>query len=39
MKKNTEDAEKVAHEIKKGMYKDFIKAMKELEKIEQRKTK
>lgn len=34
-----EDPEKVAHEIKRGMYKDFIKAMKELERAERRKTR
>jgi hypothetical protein len=39
VKRRTEDAEKIAHEIKRGMYKDFIKAMKELEKIEQRKSR
>lgn len=30
-------AEKIAHEIKRGMYKDFIKTMKQLERIEKSK--
>ena len=32
-----DEAEKMAHEIKKGMYKDFVKAMKELDRMEKSK--
>ncbi len=39
MGRKADKAERISHEIKKGIYKDFIKAMKELEDVERRKSR